>query len=190
MLSLALMLQYAASTTLPAPAVRLERMTALYDEVCLKAFPDDAAVDAAMRQRGAVALSPSDVRVTLGDDPGRGWQLAGEDGYATVFVEMPPYHACSVRWPMPAVPTALDSYRAATDAYKRTRPGFTPSRPLDADMKDIHVHMESDQRPTDKGGFDTLMVVDQHITDLKRRLNGDTGVELRFVHQIADPGAH
>lgn len=192
MLTSALMLAQAATATpapLPAAAVRLERMTALYDELCLRTFPDDAAVDAVMRKRGATPLTPEEVRVTLGDDPGRGWRLGGEDSYAFVFVEMPPYHACSVRWPMPEMPSALDAYRAAANAYKKTRPGFTPNTPYDNDMGDIHVHIDSEQRQLADGSFDTLMVIDQRITDPKRRAAGETGISFRFVHQFAPPDA-
>lgn len=191
MLTIALAMALAAADTTPLPpaAVRLERMTALYDEVCLRIFPDDAAVDAAMRKRGAVPLTQDDVRITLGDDPGRGWRLGGEDDYALVFVEMPPYHACSVRWPMPDMPASLDAYRAAAAAYKATRPGFAANPPYDNDAGDIHVHIESDQRQMRDGGFDTLMVADQRITDPKRRAAGETGIMLRFVHQFAAPDA-
>ncbi len=183
------MLTIALAMALAAADVRLERMTALYDEVCLRIFPDDAAVDAAMRKRGAVPLTQDDVRITLGDDPGRGWRLGGEDDYALVFVEMPPYHACSVRWPMPDMPASLDAYRAAVTAYKATRLGFAANPPYDNDMGDIHVHIESEQRQMRDGGFDTLMVADQHITDPKRRAAGETGIMLRFVHQFAAPDA-
>ena len=40
------------------------------------------------------------------------------------------------------------------------------------------------------GRRESLMVIDQHITDPARRAAGETGTEVRFVHQIAEPGAH
>ena len=192
MLTIALMIAQAATATTqppPAPAARLDRMTALYDEICLRTFPDDAAVDAALRKRGATPLTADEVRVTLRDDPGRGWRLAGEDSGALVFVEMPPYHACSVRWPMPDMPTSFDAYRAAADAYMKTRPGFAATPPYDNDMGDIRVHIDSEQRQMEDGSFDTLMVVDQRVKDPKRRAAGETGIMLRLVHQFAAPDA-
>lgn len=75
---------------------RLERMTAIYDMVCLRSFPDDQAVEALMKANKARELSQEDVKVTMRDDPARAWDL--NDGGATLWIEYPPYHACSVRW--------------------------------------------------------------------------------------------
>ena len=61
--------------TTPAPdlaAARLARAVDLYEAACLKTFPDDAAIDALMTQRGAKPLTAEQVKVTLRDDPGRG----------------------------------------------------------------------------------------------------------------------
>ncbi|MDB5693166.1 MAG: hypothetical protein JWO81_2229, partial [Alphaproteobacteria bacterium] len=63
----------------PAPdaAAQLAEMVALFDEICLKAFPDDAAVARAMAERHATAMIPADVRVYLHEDPGVGWEIVG-----------------------------------------------------------------------------------------------------------------
>lgn len=58
---------------------RLARMVALYDQACVKTFPDDKAVEALMVARGAKELSPEAVKVTMRDDPARGWNL-GDGG--------------------------------------------------------------------------------------------------------------
>ena len=75
---------------------QLSRMTALYEQVCLKTFPDDKAVEALMVSENARPLTPDEVKVTMRDDPARGWEVT--DKSATVWIEFPPYHACSVRW--------------------------------------------------------------------------------------------
>jgi hypothetical protein len=168
-----------------APAdMELSRMTALYDQVCLKTFPDDKAVEALMMAQGARPLTPDEVKVTMRDDPARGWAL--KDGNATVWVEFPPYHACSVRWNTSEIGD-LREYRSISDGYERTVGGFTPINPFDTDYGDIHVHAVGEQRTLPDGSTEALFVFDQHITDPKRRAAGETGVSLRFVHQYYSP---
>ena len=163
---------------------RLAAMTKLYEEVCLKAFPDDGAVAAEMLRRGAKPLDAEQVKVTLGKDPGVGWTLPLGSEAALVFVELPPYHACSVRWPMPGE-YKLTDYHAVEDAYRKANPGFKPIKPMEADMAGLHIHGVGVARKL-PDGMETLLVVDQRVTDPTRRANGETGVMLRFVRQVTD----
>ena len=159
------------------------RMVAFYDEVCLQTFPIDAQVDALMERKGATALTPEQVKVTLRDDPGRGWTLKDGNQEALIFLELPPYHACSVRFSIGTAPIDVSAYRVAADRFEVAHAEFTSGLPLDRDLQDLHVHATVEQRklPT---GLETLMVVDQHIIDPARRAKGETGTMLRFVHQI------
>src|SRR5436190_13435962 len=116
---------------------QLSRMAALYEEVCLTAFPDDHAVEAAMRARNAVELTPAEVSVTFHDDPGRAWNL--EDHDASVWLEFPPYHACSVRWNASEIGD-LSSYQAIALQYERQQGGFAPMETMEADAGDFHIH--------------------------------------------------
>ena len=169
------------------PIDRLSRMTALYDQACLQTFPDDSALAALMDKWHARPLTAEQVKVTLNDDPGRGWELE-EDGFsALVILEAPPYHACSIRWPMPEQIPDLKDYRAAASRYEQGKAGFAPIKPYDTDIKDIHIHAVGEQRQTYDGRFDSLFIYDQHITDPKRRAAGETGTMFRFVHQIYAP---
>jgi hypothetical protein len=163
---------------------RLANMAALYEQVCLKTFPDDKAVVAAMTERHSRELSVDEVKVTMGDDPARGWELTG--GGATAWIEFPPYHACSIRWNAPAIGD-LQPYRKIADAYEARVGGFRPTAPYDADQGDIHVHIVGERRRLADGSSETLMFVDQSIGNAKRRDAGETGVVLRFVHQFAPP---
>jgi hypothetical protein len=163
---------------------RLARMTALYEQVCLKTFPDDKAVAALMAARNARELTPAEVKVTMNDDPARGWDL--NDGGATLWIELPPYHTCSVRWNTPRIGD-LSAYRAIADKYESTTSGYTPIPPFDRDAGDIHVHAIGEQRILPNKGAESLFIFDQHITDPKRREAGETGFVLRFVHQFAPP---
>lgn len=181
------MLTLLAAALADPPAPVPARMAALYDEACLRTFPIDAQVDALLASKGATPLTPEEVKVTLRDDPGRGWRV--EDGGTTVlvFLELPPFHACSVRAGIGGTVPDLAPYRAATDAYKASHAGFRPEKPMDADMGPVHIHAEQELRPLPGGGQESLLVIDQHITDAERRAKGETGTMLRFVHQIRMP---
>ena len=119
-----MMLALDAGNSVSEADQRLSAMTSLYDQVCLKAFPDDKAVETLMKAQDARELTPQEVRVTMRADPARGWQLKGSD--ATVWVEFPPFHACTVRWNTPQVGD-LSGYRQAAEVYERTRGGFRPA---------------------------------------------------------------
>jgi hypothetical protein len=180
MLLLAVLLSDAASTEADE---RLAQMASLYEEVCLKAFPDDQAVEAAMKARGATELTPDQVKVTLGDDPGRGWDL--KDKSASVWLELPPFHACSVRWNSPDLGN-FARYHELADRYEKQLGGFEEMEPMDKDIGDIHVHAIGEQKQL-PNGYESLFIFEQHINDPKRRAAGETGHVLRFVHQFAPP---
>jgi hypothetical protein len=163
---------------------RLAAMTALYEQVCLKAFPDDKAVETLMKAQDARELTPDQVKVTMGADPARAWALPGAG--ATVWIEFPPFHACTVRWNTSQVGD-LGVYRAAAQAYENTRSGFEPMNAMETDQGPIHIHLVGEQRRFPDRSGESLMVIDQHISDPKRRAAGETGVSLRFVHQFSPP---
>lgn len=172
------------AVAVPPPDPRAGRMAALYDEVCLRAFPDDKAVDAAMAAKGAKPLTPDQVKVTLREDPGRGWSVEDGDRTVFVFLEAPPYHACSVRWPAPAGADDLGAYRAVVDPFVAQRPGFAAMPPREMDMGALHISAAGQQRVLPNGGAESLFVIDQHVTDPARRARGETGMMRRFVHQL------
>jgi hypothetical protein len=163
---------------------RLSHMTALYEQVCLKAFPDDRAVETLMTEQGARAMPPEEVKVTMRDDPARGWEL--KDGNGTVWIEYPPFHACSVRWNTPEIGD-LHEYRMIAERYEKATGGYTVMDPYNTDYGDIHVHAVGEQRVLPNGTTEALFIFDQHITDSKRRAAGETGFSLRFVHQYHLP---
>ncbi|HEX4739609.1 MAG TPA: hypothetical protein VH331_18835 [Allosphingosinicella sp.] len=164
---------------------RMSRMTALYEQVCLKAFPDDKAVEALMSAQHARPLTAEEVKITMRDDPAEGWALT-EDGNPSVWIELPPFHACSVRWNMPELGN-LGQYQAVAAKYEAGLGGFHPIDPLDADDGAIHIHAVGERRALSGGAAETLFIIDQHITDPQRRAAGETGYVLRFVHQFAPP---
>lgn len=168
----------------PTGDAALTRLVALYDEVCLQAFPIDGAVDKLMAARGATALTPAEVKVTLVNDPGRGWQVKDGDRDVYVFLELPPFHACSVRRFFTGGMPALAAYRTVADRFEADHPGFAPVSPYDADRGDLHVHAIGEQRLLPGGSQESLFVFDQHVIDPAKRAAGQTAINLRFVHQL------
>lgn len=190
---IAAILAQAAPSTSPSADLRAatpdaieQRMASLFDEVCLQAFPIDAAVDKLMTAKGATPLTADQVKVTLVNDPGRGWSIKDGGRDILVFLELPPFHACTVRRFTEAVPE-LRTYRAAADAFERVHPGFTPMKLYDADKGGVHIHAVGEQRELPGGGGESLFVFDQHVIDPARRAKGETAVNIRFVHQIRMP---
>lgn len=161
---------------------RMSRMVSLYEKVCLNAFPDDEAVEAIMTTQNVRELTPAEVKVTMRDDPARGWALEAEN--ATVWVEFPPFHACSVRWNTPQVGN-LQSYRAVAEKYESNLSGFHPMPPYEVDQGNIHIRATGEKRILPDQSTESLFVIDQRITDPDRLAAGETGVVLRFVHQFA-----
>lgn len=170
----------------PAPATAdLTAMVALYDEICLRTFPIDEQVDALMAKKGAKPLSPADLRISLGADPGRGWTVEAGDQTFTVLLELPPYRACSVRASKSLAGTIdLAPYRAVVAPFKASHRGFVTQPAMDADRGGIRMHAEYDARSLPGSGGEVLMVIDQSISDPAKLAAGTTATPLRFVHQI------
>jgi hypothetical protein len=169
------------------PAVT--RLVALYDEICLRTFPDDAAVDALMEAKRATPLTPEEVRVTFHNDPGRGWLLQDNGHNIQVMLELPPYHACSVRRWTAAGFGDLTAYADVTEAFKATRPGFAAVDEQQADFDGYHIHMSGELRELADGGAETLYLFDQEYLDPARAAETEVPFNIRFVHQIVSPGA-
>ena len=180
---LAALAQVAANPGPPTVAA----MVSLYDEVCLRTFPDDAAVDRAMAKHKAIALTPEQVKVTLHDDPGRGWVVKGKGQPVMVMLELPPFHACSVRALAGDGPHDLTALKTVTEAYKRTHPGFTAEPVFEGERGGIRIRAENEVRRLPDGTADSLMVIDQRVTDPAQLGPGQTAAPLRFVHQLKAP---
>lgn len=184
MLSLALMLAgQSAATTLPVPDPLLAQMVGLYDDLCLKTFPDDVAVGAAMKK--ATPLTPDQVKIYLHDDPGVGWRIADPEGDMIVTIEGPPYHACTVRRHTPRGFPDLAAYHAVADPYEERVGGFEPIAPLDQIVGNVHSNGYGETRATLDGGGEALFIFENSPTDPA----DGPDVEVRFVHQIASPDA-
>src|SRR5690242_20572575 len=78
--------QYETPANPADPAAQLAELIGLYDSVCLRAFPDDAAVARTVEAQGGTPMSAAEVRIYLHDDPGRGWNLTGRTGTFRITV--------------------------------------------------------------------------------------------------------
>jgi hypothetical protein len=166
-------------------ATDIARMATLYDEACLKTFPIDSELDALMIRKGAKPLAEDEVRIPLGGDPGRGWNVADGDQTFTVLLELPPYHACSVRASRSTVGTLdLAPYHAAVDPFVASHRGFASQPGVDAERNGIRMHAEVQGRQLPAGGAELLMVIDQQVVDAGKQTPGTIATPLRFVHQI------
>jgi hypothetical protein len=174
--------QYEALVNPPDPAAQLAEMVALYDEVCLRAFPDDAAAARAVARYRASPLSREDVRRFLHDDPGLGWQIAGRTGRFHVTIEQaPPYHSCAVRTMTAAGFADTGPYQAAVARYARGR-GFERIAPMDRVVRELRIAGGGERRADTDGSSESLLVVFTTPAD-EHRAAGHTAVEVRFAHQ-------
>ncbi|MBA2588769.1 MAG: hypothetical protein H0U98_09115 [Alphaproteobacteria bacterium] len=70
--------------------------TLLHEEFCLKAFPDDAAIEALALRRAGTVMTPEQLGARLHGEVGKGWLLKGERAEFAVMLETSQYHACSI----------------------------------------------------------------------------------------------
>lgn len=173
---------YAPLVNPPDPVAQRDELIALYDEICLRAFPDDSAAGAAAARHDATPLSQSDVRRFLHEDPGFGWQLRGRTGRFDVTIERsPPYHACAVRTMTANGFADLGPYQALATAYERGR-GFERINPVDANVGDLHV-IGGGERLIGPGETSESLLVAITSASNEGRARGDTAIEVRFAHQ-------
>ena len=177
---------YRPPANLPDPAAQRDEMIALYDEICLRAFPDDKAAGDAAARHNATPLTDAQVRVLLHDDPGIGWAVDGRTGRFNVTIEAPPFHACAVRTMTAAGFPDFGPYRALADRYEAGG-GYRAMSHMQFTRDNLEVGGGGEQRVTPDGGTESLLVI---LTTPTRpyRDRGDTAVEVRFTHQFAPPG--
>ena len=164
----------------PEPAAQLAEMIDIYDHICLRAFPDDAAVARAIEARGGAAMDEAEVRRRLHDDPGRGWTLAGRIARFEITIEAPPFHACGVRTLTAAGFPDMGPYRALTDRFEANG-GFRSIAPMSRDVGELRVSGAGERR---EGGTPESLLVVLTTPNDKTRDAAHSGVEVRFVHQI------
>ena len=173
--------QYETPANPAEPAAQLAELIALYDTLCLRAFPDDAAVARAATEHGATAMTSAEVPIYLHEDPGRGWNLRGRTGLFHITVEAPPFHACGIRTMTAAGFPDMAPYRALADRFEAGG-GYTIFPSVTRDVGNVRVSGGGERR-TDGDRAESLMVILSTPAD-KARDPAHSAVEVRFVHQI------
>lgn len=173
----------------PAPdaAAQLAEMVVLFDEICLKAFPDDAAVAKAVTARRGTAMSAEDVRVYLHDDPGVGWHLIGRAAPFEITIEAPPFHACGIRTTAVAPFADMAPYKRLADAFET---GVHPDKvgPMHGTVGNIDTSGGGEAWHRADGKNEALFVfISTPVAEI--RAKGQDAVEVRLVHQIQDPAS-
>lgn len=179
--------QYERLANPPDPVAQRDEMIALYDEICLRAFPDDEAAGRAAAAHGGTAMSEAQVRRLLHDDPGIGWRVNGRTGLFEVTIERsPPYHACAVRTMTQNGFADLGPYQALADSYEQGR-GFVRISPMDRDVEELHIAGGGEQRAGPGGTGESLLVI-MTSGSQALRARGLTAIEVRFAHQyVGEP---
>jgi hypothetical protein len=174
--------QYGPLANPPDPVAQRDELIALYDEICLKAFPDEAAAIRAVNGYDATQLSPEALRQFLHDDPGIGWELRGRTGRIYVAIERsPPYRSCAVRTMTANGFTDLRPYQALAARYEQGR-HFEPITRMDRNVRELHIIGLGERFVGPDGSSESLLVAITSASD-EFRARGDTAVEMRFIHQ-------
>lgn len=176
--------EYATAPHAP-PAAQLSEMVALYDRVCLHAFPDDDALTREMVARHATAMSPAQVAIYLHDDPGTGWTVNGRSGVYRVTLEAPPFHACGVRTMTRAGFPDLGPYRRLVSAYEAAHGSFSAVPAINGVAKGVRTSLAGESAMSDGGARGEAMLIAVGTpVEAHARARGDTAIEVRFVHQL------
>ena len=69
----------------------------IFSTFCLKAFPDPAALDAALRIQSQSPMTAEQAKAYLPDGAGRAWLVRTSDSLFALAVGDPPYQTCQVR---------------------------------------------------------------------------------------------
>lgn len=177
---------YDLSQTVGTPEAQLAEMVELYDSICLKTFPDDKAVEQKLLARGATPMTEAMVKTHLHDDPGIGWILQGKTARFRVTIELPAYHACTVRTTIRDDFTDMVPYRRAVEEHEQSWDSVKKIRTLDGVTGTIRSILTGETTRLPDGAVETLMVVSGRVEDpVSRKVN--PGIEFRFVRQIVAP---
>jgi len=191
--------QAGLAAELPSPSVAdIQEMAGIFDGMCLRAFPDEAAVAKHAAELDAKRMSRAQVKSYLHDDPGYGWYVTTSVATYAITVEQPPYRACGVRRMTPAGFSTVRPYLEAIRNYAASNGLPAPVNSGEQKMKtpggaDISVYAQSITVPGAPKPASTFLLL---LTNYHGRFAGDlaadvgtggVGVEIRFVHEYMPP---
>ena len=164
----------------------------LFSTFCLKAFPDGAAVEAALQARSEAPLSADQAKTYLPYGPGRGWLVRTPDSLFAVTVADPPSPSCTVRQMTPDgvrdIADLMGAIKAHVAAMKGTLVAVAPETSKPADGPEVRYFgygvVGPDGSPIEQFG---IYVSDYHgkATEPWASFAGHgSGVEVRFTRTI------
>jgi hypothetical protein len=164
----------------------------MFSTFCLKAFPDGAAVDAALQAKSEAPLNPDQARSYLDDGPGRGWLVRTPDSLFAVTVADPPTPTCAVRQMTPDgvrdIADLVGAIKAHVAAIKGKLVTVAPETAKPADGPEVRYFgygvLGPDGSPVEEFG---IYVSDYHgkVSEPWTGFVGHgSGVEVRFTRTI------
>jgi hypothetical protein len=106
----------------PNNAATMELMR-VFDDICLKKFPDDTKIAAYAEARHFSPLSPEIISKMLGKDPAVGWTQKGGFGDYVITIERPPFHTCAVRKQFLEMPDIHESFATTLEVWRASLAG-------------------------------------------------------------------
>ncbi len=181
---IALALQAAAPSSADAPRFRGEGQMKVFDMICGRVFPDEARIDSIMAKLpGARALTPTEMKDYLRDDPGHGWVMQAGTGNMVVTLEAPPVHACAVR--MTNTDGVIDEgvwQQLIAAAQARGGGGFTTLPPRTIELGAIQSKVSGVQKQGADGAAEAIYLI--RTLPKPARPPAQGGIEIRMVRQL------
>jgi len=166
---------------------QLTELLGLYQDLCLTAFPDDGAVfRRVVALKNTTPLTGDALNDLFHGDPGLAWTYRGKSSHFLIAVETPPFHSCTVRTTMAGF-GENKGYRAIAERYEKKATGFHAIDLLDRVDGGIRTVLAGEQREKSDGSTDALMILVTTPADQAVRQAGYSGVDVRLVHQLAQP---
>jgi hypothetical protein len=146
----------------------------LYDELCIKDFPDDNLVAAFLSSYAARPMTTAEVQRYLHSDPGAGWYIRTSTALYGVTIEQPPFHTCAIRRMTPegGIPEQIGKVAAAVREYAASISGsVAPIRP----------------NQTQLPGGATVISVGSGVVDATGKPSDTFGIFLSNQHGMVSP---
>ncbi|MBV8427555.1 MAG: hypothetical protein JOZ88_09975 [Hyphomicrobiales bacterium] len=100
-----------------------EELMHVFNDICLRKFPDDAKIAIDAEERHFTPLSRDMVAKMLGKDPGVGWIQKGGFGDYVITIEQPPFHTCAIRKQFAQSPDIHERFAGTLETWRTSRPG-------------------------------------------------------------------
>ena len=182
-----------ATTSAPArDYVSDTPLAQMFTAFCIKAFPDAAAVDAALKLRSQAPLTPEQAKPYLPDGSGKGWLVRTSDSLFAITVEDAPNQTCTVRQMTPDgvrnVSGLVDAIKTHVLAMKGKIVVVSPDKATSPDGSEIRYWgygvLTADNTPVEQFGVYVLDYKGKAPEPWNAFAGKGSGVEVRFTRTI------